>query len=397
MITLIENGEIYAPAPRGRQSVLVLDGTIARIGAVDRGAIETLAGTAGVECQVIDASGCVVSPGLIDPHEHILGGSGEQGFASMTPEIFVEEIVSAGVTTVVGCLGTDVTMKNMPGLVGKAKALREEGLDAYVWTGGYRVPPATLGRSVRDDILYINEVIGVGEIAISDIRSMDPDPLELSKVVHESYVGGMLASKCGLTHFHVGEEDRRLTPLRDLVERFTVKPGWLYATHVERNEPLMCEALALARAGAHVDIDVVEEDLPKWLRFYLDRGGAPDRLTISSDASVASPRTLYEQLRTAVLQHGFPLELVLSLATSNTAQVLGLEQQGRLEAGRRADLLVLDRASLDVVHVRARGGWMVRDGRVVTSSRWLDGNKRTLGLPTEITAGQRRRREDART
>jgi beta-aspartyl-dipeptidase (metallo-type) len=209
---------------------------------------------------------------------------------------------------------------------------------------------------------------------------MDPDPRELAKVVHDAYVGGMLAGKCGLTHFHVGKEDRRLAPVRELVERFSVEACWLYVTHVERSEALMCEALALAGEGAHVDIDVVEEDLPRWLRFYLDRGGTPDRLTISSDASVASPRTLFEQLRTAVLRHGFALELVLSLATSNTAQALRLGGQGRLEAGKRADLLILDRASLDIVHVRGRGGWMVRDGRAVTRSRWLEGNRRTLIL-----------------
>jgi beta-aspartyl-dipeptidase (metallo-type) len=383
-ITLIENGEIYAPAPGGQQSVLLLDGTIANIGAIDRGAIEVLAGSAGLQCEVINASGCAVCPGLIDPHEHILGGSGEEGFASMTPEIFVEEIVGAGVTTVVGCLGTDVTIKNMPGLIGKAKALREEGLDAYAWTGGYRVPPATLGSSIRDDILYVEEIIGVGEVAIADTRSMDPDLHELSRVAHDAFVAGRLANKCGLTHFHVGEEAERLAPLRELVDRFNVKPEWLYPTHVERSEALMCEALALARAGAHVDIDVVEEDLPRWLRFYLDRGGTPDRLTISSDASVASPRTLYQQMRAAVLQHGFPLDLVLRLATSNPAKVLGLEHQGSLEPGKRADLLILDRASLDVIHVRARGGWMVRDGSGVRRSRWLDGNQRAEDIPLPI-------------
>jgi beta-aspartyl-dipeptidase (metallo-type) len=376
LITLIENGEVYAPAPLGRRSVLVLDGTIAQVGAVDRRAVEAL----GVELEVIDASGCVVCPGLIDPHEHLLGGSGEHGFGSMTPEIFVEEIVRFGVTTVVGCLGVDVTMKNMPGLLGKAKALREEGVDAHVWTGGYRVPPVSIAPTVRDDILYVEEVIGVGEIAISDKRSTDPDPRELAKVVHEAYVGGMLARKCGLTHFHVGDEPPRLAPLRELVERFSIDAGWLYATHVERNEPLMREAIALGRAGMHVDVDVVAEDFPRWLRFWLDNGGEPDRLTVSSDASIASPRTLYEQLCVAVVQHHFPLELVLPLATANTARVLRLGRRGALERGRAGDILVLERGSLDVVHVRCRDGWMVRDGALVKHSHWLDGNKRELHL-----------------
>jgi beta-aspartyl-dipeptidase (metallo-type) len=54
---------------------------------------------------VIDATDCIVTPGFIDPHQHLLGGSGEKGFASQTPEIYPSEIVSAGITTVVGLLG----------------------------------------------------------------------------------------------------------------------------------------------------------------------------------------------------------------------------------------------------------------------------------------------------
>src|SRR3712207_1367609 len=166
MLTLIENGEVYAPEPAGRQSVLVIGGRVEKMGEVDRRAVEA----AGLELEVIDASGCVVTPGLIDPHEHIAGGSGEEGFASQTPEIHASEIVSAGVTTVVGCLGVDTTTKTLPGLLARAKALKGEGLSAFVWTGGYNVPPTTLTGSVREDVMYVEEVIGAGEVAVSDER-----------------------------------------------------------------------------------------------------------------------------------------------------------------------------------------------------------------------------------
>jgi beta-aspartyl-dipeptidase (metallo-type) len=376
MITLIENGDVFAPRALARQSILLLNGRIEKIGDVRRRDVEAL----DVEWELIDATGCVVCPGLIDPHQHILGGSGERGFSSMTPEIFAEEVVRYGITTVVGCLGVDVTMKNMSGLIGKAKALREEGLDAYVWTGGYRVPPATLMDSAREDILFVDEVIGVGEVAISDERSMDPDPMELAKVVHEAYDGGLLAGKCGLTHFHVGDHDRRLAPLRDLIDNFAVEPDWIYVTHIERNESLMRDAIDLAGKGAHVDIDVVEEDLAKWLRFYLDNGGNTERLTISSDAGRNRPGTVYEQMRSAVRDHHYPLEMVLRLATINTASTLRLGRQGTIETGKDGHLLIMEHGSLDIVHVRARGGWMVRDGSLVTHSGWLDGNKREIHL-----------------
>src|SRR5215210_5220351 len=206
MLTLIENGEIYAPEPRGRGSVLILGDRVARVGEVDARAVEAL----GLELAVIDATGCLVTPGLIDPHEHLLGGSGEEGFSTQTPEIFLSELVGAGITTVVGCLGVDTTTKTMPGLLARAKALKEEGLTAFVYTGGYNVPPTTLTGSIRNDILFIDEVIGGGEIAISDLRAREPDALELARLVTDVYVGGILSKKAGITHFHVGDGKRRL-------------------------------------------------------------------------------------------------------------------------------------------------------------------------------------------
>src|SRR3982751_1540394 len=101
MLTLIENGDVYSPTPLGSVSVLLSKGSILKVGHLDRPSLLS----SGLEIEVIDASGCFVFPGFIDPHEHLLGGSGEEGFSSQTPEITASEIASAGITTVVGCLG----------------------------------------------------------------------------------------------------------------------------------------------------------------------------------------------------------------------------------------------------------------------------------------------------
>lgn len=111
MLKLIENAEIYAPEFLGKGSVLLSHNTILKIGVVDRKAVESLS----VELEIIDGAGCIVTPGFIDPHEHLSGGSGEDGFSTQTPEISVSEIVEAGITSVVGCLGVDTTMKTLPG------------------------------------------------------------------------------------------------------------------------------------------------------------------------------------------------------------------------------------------------------------------------------------------
>jgi beta-aspartyl-dipeptidase (metallo-type) len=379
MLTLIENGEIYAPAPLGKGSVLLIENQILKVGEINRRAVESL----GVEYEIIDARKCLITPGFIDPHEHLLGGSGEKGFATQTPEISGSEIISAGITTVVGCLGVDTTMKTMPGLLAKAKALKEEGLNAFVWTGGYNVPPTTISKSARDDIMFIDEIIGAGEIAISDERSTEPDFHELAHLVHDAYVGGMLSKKAGVTHFHVGAGGKRLHLLRDLIDKDDVKPEWLYPTHITRSEELMLEAIELAARGSFVDIDTVEEDLAKWLKFYRDNGGDMRKLTVSSDASITGPQTFFEQIRSCVVEHQFPLEEVLALVTANTAKVLKLDLKGSLQEGKAADCLVLEKDSFELREVITGGRRLLKKGKIAFKEAFLKDSNRNIKLKGE--------------
>jgi beta-aspartyl-dipeptidase (metallo-type) len=376
-MTLIENGFVYSPQPHGVQSVLLAGDRIEKIGNIDRRALES----AGLELEVVDADGCFVTPGLIDPHEHLLGGSGEEGgFSSQTPEIFLREIAIAGVTTVVGCLGVDTTTKTMPGLLARAKALNEEGLTAFIWSGGYNVPPTTITGSLREDLIFIDEVIGAGEIAISDYRATEPTVDELARLVSDAHVGGMLSGKAGVTHFHVGDHPRRLGPLRDLVENYAVAPEWLYPTHVDRNRELMREAAAFTRLGAFVDIDMTGENLHEHLRRFINDNGDLSRLTLSSDAAISSPRALHDQICACVVEHGFPLELVLPLGATNTARVLKLDRKGILKQGCDADALVLRRKTLEITHVFARGRQLVRNGELIVTEKFLARNKRRISL-----------------
>ena len=378
MLTLIEGGDVYAPEPMGRQSILLVDGKIGKIGSIDRSAVEAL----GIDVDVIDATDRIVCPGIIDPHEHLLGGSGEEGFSTQTPEIAISEIVTAGITTVVGTLGVDTVMKTMAGLLAKVKGLKEEGISAYLWSGGYTVPAASIMRSVREDVMFIDEVIGAGEIAIADERSSEPSVRELASVVVDARVGGMLSGKAGLTHFHVGPGRRRLRCLRELLdsEEYEIDASWFYVTHVERSRALMREAVALASRGAAVDIDVQEEDLAKWIACYVEDDGDMSRLTISSDASKKGPATLLAQIRACVRGHRLPLAQLLSLVTSNTADILKLKQKGRIEVGRDGDLLVIDRDEFEIEHVLARGKFMVKGGELVIRERFLEGSNRRINL-----------------
>lgn len=376
MLTLIENGEVYAPEPRGRQSVLLANEQIEKIGKVSRRSLDEL----GCEYEVIDAEDCYVTPGIIDPHQHLLGGSGEGSLAKQSPMLFLTEIVRAGVTTVVGTLGVDTTMKTMPGLLARVKALKEEGISTRMWTGGYNIPPLTITDSVRNDMLFIDECVGAGELAVSDERSLQTSTDELARHVLDTHIGGLLSGKAGVTHFHVGDSPRRLTPLRDLLDNYEIKAEWLYPTHIERSPELVAEAIGLAREGAYVDIDVVEQKLAKIVKAYLDGGGPPDKLTVSSDSDSSTPDILFDQLCGLVVKEKYPLELVLSFCTSNTAKVLKLDDKGCLEEGRDADVLVLRKGSLEIVEVIARGTRMVREGATVAREKFLEESYRNVSL-----------------
>jgi beta-aspartyl-dipeptidase (metallo-type) len=142
----------------------------------------------------------------------------------------------------------------------------------------------------------------------------------------------------------------------------------------------MEEAVELTKRGVTVDVDTVDEDLAKWLAFYLDRGGDAARLTASSDASVSSPLTLYRQVRDCIVGGRFAVEVVLRLVTSNTARVLKLDGKGSLDAGKDADVLVLRKGSLELREVIAGGRRLMRDGEVVATEGFLGDSNRRISL-----------------
>ena len=151
---LIKNIHVYAPEDVGIKDVLV-DEKIIKIG-------DNLPVIEEYDVEVIDGTGKILVPGFIDCHVHILGGGGEGGARTRTPEIMLSDITTAGVTTVVGCLGTDGTTRTMTNLLAKAKGLEEEGISTYVYTGSYQVPVKTITGSITDDIILFDKIIGFG-------------------------------------------------------------------------------------------------------------------------------------------------------------------------------------------------------------------------------------------
>jgi len=380
VLILIENADIHAPEALGVGHVLIGGGKVLQVGAG-----KSPDGLAD-HCEVVDLEGAALTPGFIDCHVHVTGGGGEDGFSTQAPPVPLSQFTRHGVTSVVGLLGTDDETRNTAGLLARTRALREEGLSAWCWTGGYHLPPATLTGSVRGDIVHIDCVIGLGELAISDHRSSQPSFDELARLASEAHVAGLLSRKAGVVHLHLGDGERGLELVRRLLAETELPPRVFHPTHVNRRKALFEEACSLSRQRVTVDLTAfpVEEGEDAWSAAegwerYHEAGCPPERITISSDGggclpvfdangemlsmdfatSAGLPETLGE-----LLGRGHPLERVLPAMTSNVARLLRLPGKGRIAAGCDADLVALgDR--VDVRHVMANGRWMVQDGAPV--------------------------------
>ena len=381
MIELLRNAELYAPEPRGRAHLLVAGETIVWVG----GSLPSLPATLGVEEH--DLEGRRVIPGFIDGHVHLTGGGGEAGPNTRVPPLGLSRFTAGGVTTAIGVLGTDDTVRSPAELVTVARGLIADGLSAYCYTGGYHVPPVTVTGSVRGDIVLIDLILGVGELAISDHRSSQPTLDELLHVAGDAHVGGLMSGKAGIVHLHVGDGPRGLDLVRQAIKSSEIPAAVFNPTHVNRRKALFDEALALVREGCTIDITAfpVEEGEDAWpaavaLTRYLAAGLPPEKVTVSSDGGgclpsfdeegrvvaldVGRPSAVADTLK-ELLACGQPLERVLPAFTSNPARLLMLPRKGHLAPGSDADLVVLDPDG-GVQDVMARGRWHVRGGQPLT-------------------------------
>jgi beta-aspartyl-dipeptidase (metallo-type) len=376
-VLLLKNAEIYAPAAAGRADILVAGGRILRV--------EPHIQIPASYCDQVDATGLAAVPGFIDGHVHMMGGGGEGGYATRTPELALADAIHGGVTTVVGCLGTDGVTRSLAGLLAKARGLDEEGLSTFIYTGHYAVPVQTLTGSIERDLLFIDKIIGVGEVALSDHRSSQPTFDEFARVAAEARRGGILSGKAGVVNVHVGDGRRGLSLLRRIVEETEIPVTQFLPTHINRNPTLFEEGIAYVKAGGLVDfttstvpafLDEGEVKCSTGLRTMLEAGVDAAHITFTSDGQGSMPdfdaqgrlrglgvgrvTSLFAEVRDAVRDERIPLATALQVITANPARILKLRGKGSLTAGADADIVLLDEKTLEIDGVIAKGRWLMK-------------------------------------
>ncbi|WP_286232848.1 beta-aspartyl-peptidase [Thalassotalea sediminis] len=370
---LFRQADVYAPEPLGINDVLVAGGKIIKIA-------KDLSPFLDLDIEVIDVNQSLLVPGFVDSLVHITGGGGEGGFATRTPEMKIEEAIAGGVTTIIGVLGTDSITRSLENLLAKTYALEEQGISVFCYTGSYHIPAVTITESVTKDIMLINKFIGIGEVAIADHRSSQITVQELARLTSEARVAGMLANKAGIVSIHVGDEPSGLSILHQVTEQTDIPITQFYPTHINRTSNLLSQGIKFAQAGGFLDFTTStneqilasgEVKAAQALAMCLDKGINVSQLTMSSDGNASLPvfdeqgalidlqvgevKSLHLSFVEAVTEFDVPIDTALTTITKSPANILKLQNKGRIQQGYDADINLLNKSTLAVSSVYAKG------------------------------------------
>lgn len=373
MIILLKNCELYAPEKKGITDILIGGNQVLAIA-------PDIRPDKSMPVEVVDCSGLKAFPGLIDAHIHIAGAGGEGGPASRTPELRLSSLIDAGVTTVVGSLGTDGITRSVESVLMKAKALREEGVSAWMFTGSYQVPTPTILGDVAKDIAMIEEVIGVGEIALADHRSSYPSTEALIKLAQQARVGGLLGNKAGIVNIHMGDAKNPFQQLYEAVEKSELKLTQFWPTHCNRNDYIFEDAKAYGKKSF---IDLTASSYPYFPEYEIKpskavaellKANVPlEHITLTSDGcgslpgfdengnlvklEMGLPKSVFTEIRDCIVVEKLQMETALKIATSNVADILKLKSKGRIEPGKDADIVLVNN-DFEIVHCIANGAFL---------------------------------------
>jgi len=368
LLSVIENVQVYAPEDLGLNDIVICHEKIVEVG-------QGLA-PSYPKANKVNGKGLLAVPGFIDQHVHVTGGGGEGSFKTRVPELKFTDCIGAGVTTLVGVLGTDGITRSVENLLAKTKALNEEGITAYCLTGSYEFPTITLTGDLKKDIAFLKEVLGV-KVAISDHRCSHLTKEELIRLASDVRMAALVSGKPGLITFHVGRGKQQLDLLFAILEETDLPVKHFRPTHVGK---LGEAAVRFAKMGGYITASTLASEAAKDINEAIKAGAPLERITLSSDANgsfpkwndtnemigiaAASMKSLHKVLKALVQGERLPLTAALRLVTTNVANALELhESKGRLHGGYDADILLLDQ-DFNFDTVMARGQVLMQGGEL---------------------------------
>lgn len=364
---LIRSGKVYNPARHewSYKDIAVKNGRI-------------MEGLPSGDCEVVDASGCIVTAGLIDYHVHYFNHGTENG---VNPDA---ASFPCGITTVVdgGSCGaanyemyrrsvmsfSDVCILNML-LMGSGgqttnqypERLEERYFDRDKIRALFRTYPDNLvGLKLRlsADIIGENEAekslratVAVAEELGCNICVHITDPaMDLEKLA------GMLRRKDVICHVYQGKGRETI-----LDENGAVRKGIMDA----RERGVLFDA---SNGCNNYDLEIS--------RKAVKQGFIPD--IISSDINTAGfylqPLHSLPRIMSKYLDMGMCLEKVLDAATVCPAQLIGREELASLDMGSTADVAILKLVEKEVCY-SDRNGHTFTGHQVIVPQMTIKGGK----------------------
>ncbi len=350
---LLKNLNIYAPMELGKQDVLLYADKIVKIA-------ENITPPFTQETEMEDYSGYYCFPGFVDGHVHIIGGGGEGGFFTRTTPQTELDFFKSGTTAVIGVLGTDGITRTHRELLGQARKFTHNGLTTFLMTGSYALPLVTLLNDLQEDMVFIPEYIGIGEIAVSDHRGSGIAVDEFRRILLKARVAGMLSGKSGKAIIHIGAVKTGLELLRQAIAQGDISALQMLPTHISRTPQTLREGKDwIMQQGGYVDFTAGEKAVESINAFLKDKVPV-ERILCSSDGwgsipvfdengnfvsvNTAPVDTLHKAFKRLVIDNGHPLEACLKIFTSNVSDFFGISKKGfgYIREGGVASLIIAD-------------------------------------------------------
>lgn len=321
---------------------------------------------------VIDASGLVVAPGLIDLHFH---GALGCDFCDATPESLATIAAyeaSQGVTAICPATMT-FTEETLSPIMENAAAFQPAADQAALVGINMEGPFISPNKVGAQNPLYVQQASSSmldrlqeksgGLVKLVDIAPEEPGALEFIKqeagkvrisVAHtcadyEQAAAAFDAGACHITHLFnamPGLHHRKPGPIAAAAERADVTPE------------LICDGVHVHPAMVRLAFQVFGPERMILISDTMEAAGLEDgeyslggqpvtvcgnRATLHSGTLAGSNTNLALCLGVAVREMGIPLEHALRAATANPARALGIQdERGAIAPGMVADCILLD-------------------------------------------------------